>query len=88
MTSPEFTASFGDVNTLSNSDFLEQIYLNVLDRASDAAGRQFYLDLLDAGTISRALALADIAVSPENASESSEVLMGLYQAAPGEWAFL
>lgn len=88
MTSPEFTASFGDANTLTNADFLEQIYLNVLDRASDAAGRQFYLDLLDAGTITKALALADIAVSPENTTESTAVLMGLYESADGDWDFL
>lgn len=88
MTSPEFTASFGDANTLSNSDFLEQIYLNVLDRASDAAGRQFYLDLLNDGTISKALALADIAVSPENTVESVDVLRGLYEETEGDWAFL
>ncbi|GAA6178149.1 DUF4214 domain-containing protein [Sulfitobacter pacificus] len=88
MTSPEFTASFGDANTLSNAAFLEQIYLNVLDRASDAAGRQFYLDLLNAGTISKALALADIAVSPENTRESTSILMGLYENSSGEWSFL
>lgn len=88
MASPEFTASFGDANTLSNAAFLEQIYLNVLDRASDAAGRQFYLDLLNAGTISKALALADIAVSPENTQESTSILMGLYENSSGEWSFL
>ncbi|MCX7561316.1 DUF4214 domain-containing protein [Sulfitobacter sp. F26204] len=88
MTSPEFTASFGDVNMLSNSDFLEQIYLNVLDRASDAAGRQFYLDLLNDNTITKALALADIAISPENTTESVDVLMGLYENSAGEWSFI
>ena len=88
MTSQEFTDNFGDVNTLSNAEFLEQIYLNVLDRESDAAGRQFYLDLLDAGTISKALALADIAVSPENTVESVGVLRELYEQTEGDWAFL
>lgn len=88
MISPEFTANFGDANTLSNSDFLEQIYLNVLDRPSDAAGRQFYVDLLNRDVITKSLALADIAVSPENAAESTSVLMGLYESAGGEWGFL
>ncbi len=88
MTSQEFTDNFGDANTLSNADFLEQIYLNVLDRESDAAGRQFYLDLLNDGTITKALALADIAVSPENTSESVNVLRELYEQTEGEWAFL
>lgn len=88
MTSPEFALRFGDVDTLTNDEFLERIYLNVLDRASDEAGRQFYLELLDAGTITRALALADIAVSPENTAESVNVLMDLYEASAGEWSFL
>ncbi|MEM6938762.1 MAG: DUF4214 domain-containing protein [Pseudomonadota bacterium] len=88
MTSPEFTQTFGDVENMTNGEFLEQIYLNVLDRPSDAAGRQFYLDLLDAGTISKALALADIAISPENAGESLDILRNLHESAPGEWAFL
>lgn len=88
MTSDEFTTAFGDANTLSNADFLEQIYLNVLDRASDPEGRQFYLDLLNDGTITKALALADIAVSPENTVESVGVLRGLYEETEGDWAFL
>ncbi len=79
MTSPEFTENFGDVNTLSNAEFLTQIYENVLDRTPDQAGLQFYLDLLDQGTISRALALADISVSPENTQGSAEILMSLYE---------
>ncbi|MEW9919544.1 DUF4214 domain-containing protein [Marimonas sp. MJW-29] len=88
MTSPEFTAKFGDVNTLSNDAFLEQIYLNVLDRASDGAGKAFYLGLLDSGTITRALALADIATSPENSQGSADILMGLYESSTGDWSFV
>lgn len=88
MRSPEFATNFGDPDTLSNADFLERIYLNVLDRPSDAAGRQFYLDLLNDNVITKALALADIAISPENSAESRDVLMGLYENTPGEWAFL
>ena len=79
MTSPEFTEKFGDVEMMSNTDFLSRIYENVLDRTPDAEGLQFYLDLLDAGTISRALALADISVSPENTQGSTEILMSLYE---------
>ncbi|MFK7836438.1 MAG: DUF4214 domain-containing protein [Sulfitobacter sp.] len=88
MRSDEFANNFGDPDVLSNADFLERIYLNVLDRASDAAGRQFYLDLLEAGTISKAVALADIAISPENTVESIGVLTALYQSGAGEWSFL
>ena len=82
--SPEFTNSFGDPGTLSNDEFLEQIYLNVLDRPSDAAGRQFYLDLLNADIITRATALSDIAISPENTEGSVDVLMSLYETTTPE----
>ena len=84
MTSPEFVENFGDPEVLSNSDFLEQIYLNVLDRDSDAAGRQFYLDLLDDEVITKAEALSDIAISPENTSESVDILMSLYETTTPE----
>ena len=84
MTSQEFTNNFGDVNAMSNQAFLEQIYLNVLDRSSDAAGQQFYLDLLDQGDISKAEALADIAVSSENTSGSVEILESLYETTTPE----
>lgn len=87
MRSPEFSEKFGDVDTLSNDEFLERIYLNVLDRESDVAGRQFYLDLLDDGTITRALALADIAISPENTSGSTQVLQSLFESSGGDWRF-
>ena len=84
MTSQEFTNNFGDANAMSNQAFLEQIYLNVLDRPSDAAGQQFYLDLLDQGAISKAEALADIAVSSENTSGSIEILESLYETTTPE----
>lgn len=87
MNSPEFADNFGDPDLLSNEAFLERIYLNVLDRESDAAGRQFYLDLLNDGTITKAVALADIATSPENVEGSGEVLMSLFENSNGQWRF-
>lgn len=88
MNSPEFATNFGDPDTLSNEAFLDRIYLNVLDREPDAAGRQFYLDLLNAGRISKSDALADIAISPENTAGSREILMSLYENSEGEWSFV
>ena len=64
---------------MSNADFLTVVYTNVLERTPDAEGLQFYLNLLDNNEISRALALADIAVSPENTNGSSEILRSLYE---------
>lgn len=100
MESEEFTREFNAVSNLTNTEFLEQIYLNVLERPSDGRGLEFYLTLLNEGTISRALALADIAVSPENTEASAEILMSLYETTapeidttagidiPLEWSFV
>jgi hypothetical protein len=61
--SPEFAATYG---SLSNSDFVTQLYANVLHRAADAQGLKFHVDLLNAGTVSRAQDLAGFSESPEN----------------------
>ena len=60
--SPEFAATYG---SLSNSDFVTQLYANVLHRAPDAEGLKFHVDLLNAGTVSRAQDLAGFSGSPE-----------------------
>ncbi|MGC1502502.1 MAG: DUF4214 domain-containing protein, partial [Sulfitobacter sp.] len=80
MTSPEFTGSFGDVNNMSNLEFLQQVYGNILDRTPDTEGLQFYLNLLDSSEISRSFALANISLSNENVGQSRDILMGLYEA--------
>ena len=61
--SPEFSAAYG---SLSNSDFVTQLYANVLHRAPDAAGLKFHVDLLNAGNISRAQDLVGFSESTEN----------------------
>lgn len=88
MTSPEFTENFGDVNTLSNEDFLQRVYTNILERDPDIDGFLFYLGLLNDGTITKELALADIAISPENTEASVDVLMSLYESSDGAWSFV
>lgn len=49
--SAEFQATYGN---LTNTQFLEQLYQNVLGRAGDPAGLQAYLDALEAGSLTRA----------------------------------
>lgn len=88
MKSPEFTREFGDVDDMDNDEFLDQIYENVLDRPADGYGKTFYLKLLETGEITRALALSDIAISPENTEGSVEPLMGLYESSLGDWSFV
>ncbi|MGK2872966.1 MAG: DUF4214 domain-containing protein [Alphaproteobacteria bacterium] len=61
--SPEFTGKYG-VNT-GNAAFLNLVYQNVLDRAPDQAGNDYWLGHLNSG-YSRANMLASFAVSDEN----------------------
>lgn len=84
MTSPEFTENFGDVNTLTAGEFVDQIYQNVLGRPAESTGRDFYISELTQAGKSQAEVLADIAISPENAEGSTEVLMSLYEASTPE----
>ncbi len=39
--------------TMSNSDFIQTIYINVLDRAPDSQGMQYWMDQLSIGAIDR-----------------------------------
>jgi serralysin len=45
--STEFQATYGSLN---NSQFVNQLYLNVLDRAADAGGLSYWTGLLNGGT--------------------------------------
>lgn len=61
--SPEFSATYG---ALDDSQFVRQMYANVLRRAPEADGLKFYLDGLASGAFTRAMVLAGISESPEN----------------------
>ncbi len=58
---PEFRATYGDV---SDDEFVAVLYRNVLDRAPDAEGREFWLGRLRAGA-TRASIVAAFSESPE-----------------------
>jgi hypothetical protein len=64
LASAEFQARFGGAGS-SNGAFVDQLYLNVLGRAGEAEGRQFWAGSLDRGT-SRADVLAAFSESAEN----------------------
>lgn len=61
--SAEFQSSYGN---LSNVGLVDQLYKNILGRAAEKAGLDFWVDQLDKGTMDRATVLANISESPEN----------------------
>lgn len=64
--SPEFEASYG---TLSQDEFVRQLYRNVLDREGEAGGVTFWNQQMDAG-MDRGTVLLRFAESPENITNS------------------
>lgn len=62
--SPEFRAAYG--SNLSHRDLVTKIYENVLHRAPDQGGLDFYVGMLDQHKVSTAGVLADISNSDEN----------------------
>lgn len=46
MASPEFTARYGNVGALSNQQFVDILYQNVLDRPADPGGRDHWIGVL------------------------------------------
>ena len=61
--SPEFVRTYG---SLTNTQFVNQLYVNVLDRAGDSAGVAYHLARLDGGAAGRNDVLAGFSESPEN----------------------
>ncbi|MES2346406.1 MAG: DUF4214 domain-containing protein [Pseudomonadota bacterium] len=61
--SPENVRTYG---SLDDTGFVTQMYANVLHRAPDAQGLQFYLDGFAAHSFSRAQVLQGFSESPEN----------------------
>lgn len=90
--SPEWSERYG--NALSNSAFVDAIYLNVLGRVGDPQGRSFWLDAIESGRLTRVQVLVAVSDSPENiaATGTSEPMqpdeaqiLRLYQAAFGRY---
>ncbi|MFN8018646.1 MAG: DUF4214 domain-containing protein [Acidimicrobiales bacterium] len=61
--SSEFKRVYG---TLDNGQFIDLVYQNVLGRAPDASGRQFWLTRLDNGTKNRGDVMINFSESSEN----------------------
>ncbi|TCD11308.1 DUF4214 domain-containing protein [Oricola cellulosilytica] len=65
VTSQEFTQTYG---ALGNTEFVTLLYENVLDRSPDQPGLDYWVDLLDFGSNSRAEVLYGISESVEHIS--------------------
>lgn len=61
--SAEFLAMYGADS--SNADFVDRLYLNILDRPGETAGRNYWINALDNGA-DRAAILLDFSESVEN----------------------
>jgi hypothetical protein len=64
--SAEFQSKFGNPANLSARQFVEQLYLNILDRPGEDAGVSYWVATLDSGSVSSAQALLGFAESVEN----------------------
>ena len=60
--SPEFTTRYG---ALTNEQYVDLVYQNVLGRAPDPGGRQFYLERLADGRLTRGQMMIGFSESPE-----------------------
>lgn len=84
--SDEFQLRYGDPELLQNDEFVEQLYLNVLERSPDATGDTFWTNELASGALDRNEVLLAFAESPEN-FEQAEFIGNLREVEEGTWDF-
>jgi hypothetical protein len=83
--SPEFTNRYG---TLTNEQYVDLVYQNVLGRAPDPEGRQYYLERLNDGRLTRGQMMVGFSESPEfqqivqNEVYVTAVYVGMLRRAP------
>ena len=78
--SPEFETTYGE---LSHREFIDLIYTNVLDRAPDGAGFEFWVEQLEGGLRSRSEVMIGFSESEEFVSSQSvnpDQIRRLYRA--------
>lgn len=66
--SDEFQSKYGNPDDLSNEQFVNLLYENVLGRSAEGDGLDFWVDILDSGDYSRSEITVLIAGSPEAAT--------------------
>ncbi|MEE2950620.1 MAG: DUF4214 domain-containing protein [Pseudomonadota bacterium] len=83
--STEFRGRFGDPEAMTNQDFVERLYLNVLDRPGETAGVAFWTRQIDTGMDWKEL-LWSFATSEENTA-NSQYIDTLTDDGSGWWYF-
>ena len=78
--SAEFQQRYGA--DTSSSDFVGALYQNVLGRAAESSGFDFWVGLLDSSRVSREQVLASFSESPENKANLIEVIGQAIEYAP------
>jgi hypothetical protein len=81
--SPEFKSRYG---ALGNTEFVAQLYRNILGREGEDAGLAFWLDKLESGT-SQALVLRQFSESPENRRKTDDLFAEMHQSDDGRWTY-
>jgi hypothetical protein len=79
----EFTSRFGDDDNMSNQNFVQLMYENVLDRAGENSGVLYWTDAMNNG-LTREDVLIQFASSHENVTGAA-YLIGLREDNPGYW---
>ncbi len=74
--SNEFSQTYGTLNT---SGFVEQLYLNVLNRTADAEGQNWWVAQLESGVLNRQEVVTGFSESAEFAALSAHAVDGFLQ---------
>lgn len=82
--SAEFTSRFGDDDAMSNAEFVNVMYLNVLDRPGEQGGFVYWVGAMDGG-LAREAVLIGFAASEENMLASN--VGSLREIDAGYWGF-
>jgi hypothetical protein len=88
--SPEFVSKYGDAldpnasNYISNAEFVDVMFQNVLGRPPAPQGREFWVNSLENGS-SRGTVLSKFSESPENVANTASIIDRLFESSDGYW---
>lgn len=85
--SPEFAEIFGEPAELTDREFVEVLYQNILERSGEAAGVAFWSDQLELPEFGRQDLLLAFAESPENVVGTAYIAT-LFETEAGFWEFV